>query len=51
MDLRNCVANCKNKKENGNCKISALDGLPVQCVGQWVEDKYFYLERYLNATV
>jgi len=24
--------------------------MPVQCVGQWVEDKYFFLERYLNAT-
>jgi len=50
MDLRNCAAKCKNKKENGNCKISASDKLPVQCVGQWVEDKYFYLERYLDAT-
>ena len=38
------------KGENGNCLIPGLDGLPVQCVGPWVEDKYFFLERYLNAS-
>lgn len=44
---------CKNegcKDETGNCLSPGLDNLPVQCVGPWVEDKYFYLERYLNAS-
>jgi len=24
--------------------------LPVQCVGPWAEDKYYFLERYIDAT-
>jgi len=40
--------NCKNI--NGNCPILGSDNLPLQCVGPWVEDKYFFLERYLNAS-
>lgn len=40
--------NCKD--EFGNCLIPGSDNLPVQCVGPWVEDKYFFLEQYLNAT-
>jgi len=39
---------CKDK--NGNCLIPAPDDLPVQCVGPWVDDKYYFLEKYLNAT-
>jgi three-Cys-motif partner protein len=47
--VRNCkVKNCKD--ENGNCLVPGLDGLPVQCVGPWVEVKYYFLEQYLNAT-
>lgn len=26
------------------------DNLPVQCIGPWAEDKYYFLERYLNAS-
>ncbi len=49
MNVRDCSnKNCKNEK--GNCLVSGEDGLPVQCVGSWVEDKYYYLERYLNAS-
>jgi three-Cys-motif partner protein len=49
MTIRNCKKeSCKD--ENGNCTIAGSDGLPVQCVGPWVEDKYFFLERYLNAS-
>lgn len=49
MTLRNCYKqNCKDK--DGNCSIPESDGLPIQCVGSWVEDKYFFLERYLNAS-
>lgn len=49
MDIRNCrKQNCKDK--DGNCLISGSDDLPVQCVGRWVEDKFFFLERYLNAS-
>jgi three-Cys-motif partner protein len=49
MVIRNCKKqSCKD--EHGNCLILGSDGLPVQCVGPWVEDKYFFLERYLNAS-
>ncbi len=47
---RNCSKNCLNKKENGNCLIPGEDNLPLQCVGPWVEKKFYFLERYLNAT-
>lgn len=47
--MRNCQPDiCKDKI--GNCKIPGEDNLPVQCVGPWAEDKYFYLEKYLNST-
>lgn len=49
MNDRNCEVTC-NKDENGNCSIDGSDGLPIQCVGPWAEDKYFFLERYLNAS-
>jgi three-Cys-motif partner protein len=39
---------CKN--EEGNCSVLGEDGLSVQCVGAWAEDKYFFLEAYLNAS-
>ena len=49
MKARACKKdNCKI--DNGNCQVLGSDGLPVQCVGPWVEDKYFFLERYLNAS-
>lgn len=49
MNKRNCKEDdCK--KGNGNCAIPGLDNLPIQCVGPWVEDKYYYLENYLKAT-
>jgi len=49
MGDRNCSEkNCKS--EEGNCLVSGADGLPVQCVGAWAEDKYFFLETYLNAS-
>lgn len=44
---------CSKKKcsdREGNCSVLGADGLPVQCVGSWVEDKYFFLEAYLNAS-
>lgn len=48
-DQRNCKKQgCKDV--DGNCLIPGSDGLLVQCVGQWVEDKYFFLEKYLNAS-
>ena len=51
MDMRNCKkSNCKLKDNDGNCLIPGLDGLPIQCVGPWVENKYFFLEKYLNAS-
>lgn len=49
MTIRNCKKQgCKD--EHGNCPIPGSDGLSVQCVGPWVEDKYFFLEKYLNAS-
>ncbi|MBI4683944.1 MAG: three-Cys-motif partner protein TcmP [Nitrospirae bacterium] len=49
MTIRNCKKQgCKD--EHGNCPIPSSDSLPVQCVGPWVEDKYFFLEKYLNAS-
>jgi len=49
MTTRDCTReNCK--KGEGNCFALGNDGLPVQCVGAWVEDKYFFLEAYLNAS-
>lgn len=49
MVIRKCkISGCKDR--DGNCSVLALDGLPAQCVGPWVEDKYFFLEGYLNAS-
>lgn len=49
MAIRDCKRDpCKDA--DGNCLIPGTDSLPVQCVGPWVEDKYFFLERYLNAS-
>ncbi|OGL50657.1 MAG: hypothetical protein A3H37_07610 [Candidatus Schekmanbacteria bacterium RIFCSPLOWO2_02_FULL_38_14] len=51
MNIRNCKkSNCKSKNNDGNCLIPGSDGLPIQCVGPWVENKYFFLEKYLNAS-
>lgn len=49
LNTRNCEISC-SKDEHENCSILGADGLPVQCVGSWVEDKYFFLEKYLNAS-
>jgi three-Cys-motif partner protein len=39
------------KGKNGNClKRQAPDGLPVQCVGAWSQDKHDYIQRYIDAT-
>lgn len=49
MSTRSCSKkNCKD--EAGNCPVLGKDQLPIQCVGAWVEDKYFFLESYLNAS-
>lgn len=49
MENRTCKKdNCED--DNSNCLVLGLDDLPVQCVGPWVKDKYYYLERYLNAS-
>ena len=51
MDKRNCATNpdaCR--QENGNCLYPGSDGLPVQCVGPWVAEKYHYLNNILEAT-
>jgi len=49
MNVRDCSKkSCKSRE--GNCPVLGEDGLPVQCVGAWAEDKYFFLEAYLNAS-
>lgn len=47
---RKCSSNCSQKKGNGNCMVLGSDKLPVQCVGGWVKDKFYFLESYLNAS-
>ena len=39
------------RKKNGNCTaaVDPIDGLPVQCVREWVSDKHYYLERVVDA--
>jgi three-Cys-motif partner protein len=50
-DSRKCKAqDCSQRADDGNCSILGADGQSVQCVGPWAEDKYFFLERYLNAS-
>jgi len=46
--MRICGANCRN--QFGNCYELGTDSLPVQCVGPWAQDKYSFLERYIDAT-
>ncbi|MGA2110127.1 MAG: three-Cys-motif partner protein TcmP [Syntrophorhabdales bacterium] len=41
---------CEGRDGLGNCSVPGADGLPVQCVGPWAEDKYFFLERYVDAS-
>ncbi|MCK9225526.1 MAG: three-Cys-motif partner protein TcmP [Candidatus Muirbacterium halophilum] len=38
------------RSENGLCQkfISKIDNLPLRCVGDWAEDKNYYLERYFS---
>tara|TARA_Y100000294_G_scaffold176787_1_gene200210 strand:- start:313 stop:1218 length:906 start_codon:yes stop_codon:yes gene_type:complete len=49
MNQRRCKkSGCKDS--NGNCLVIGSDNLPIQCVGPWVEDKYYFLVRYLNAS-
>lgn len=46
-----CIDECPNRDSNdGNCMHVGTDGEKMQCVDEWAEDKYYYLERYLNAT-
>ncbi len=37
-------------KANNNCTNPGTDGLPVQCVGPWAQEKHDYLRRYIEAT-
>ncbi len=49
MDSGICRKDSRENKE-GNCPVLGNDGLPVQCVGRWVKDKYLFLEAYLSAS-
>ena len=60
LDLRECPApscvKCPNRdvrkddKETGFCErfVSARDGLPVRCVGDWAREKIYYLTQYFG---
>ncbi|MBF0556242.1 MAG: hypothetical protein HQK96_17115 [Nitrospirae bacterium] len=49
--MTGCSCNKERCKDSaGNCPAIGTDGLPIQCVGPWVEDKYYFLERYLLAS-
>ena len=52
MDNRSECKACQHleKESNENCQRPGPDGLPVQCVGPWAEDKHHYLRQYLEAT-
>ena len=51
VEDRSCKGqDCPQKQGSGNCSVLGADGLAVQCVGPWAEDKYFFLERYLGAS-
>ena len=43
---------CKNcKTDRDVCPFLGDDRLPVQCVGSWAEDKYYFLQSYLVLIV
>lgn len=37
-------------QRNGNCPHLGEDKLAIQCVGPWVRNKHYFLNRYLEAT-
>lgn len=45
-----CQDDCPLKDRDGNCYHRGDDGEVVQCVDDWAEEKYYYLERYLIAS-
>ncbi len=45
-----CQDDCPLKDRDGNCYYRSDDGEVVQCVDDWAEEKYYYLERYLIAS-
>src|SRR3972149_7926399 len=46
-----CKADCPPKEINDrNCPFIFEDGEALQCVDTWAEEKFYYLENYLNAT-
>ena len=59
VDVRQCLLPscriCKNSEardkflNEGICDIpSAFDGLPIRCVGNWANDKIYYLTQYFG---
>ena len=43
------MAECRDRK-TGNCTREREDGLPVQCVGEWANEKHDFVRRYVEAT-
>ncbi|MBT4511757.1 MAG: three-Cys-motif partner protein TcmP [Chloroflexi bacterium] len=52
--LKNCAEDVRDQITDGDiCAIatSALDGLPVRCVGEWAFEKIYYLRQYFGIFV
>jgi three-Cys-motif partner protein len=51
--MAGCEATCRGKRRDGNCcDPDAADGLAVQCVGEWAEDrKHEILRKFIEATI
>jgi hypothetical protein len=52
MNAKDQCSACRHAQKDDveNCPHAAPDGLPVQCVGIWAEDKHHYLQQYFEAT-
>ena len=50
MGTRKSCPHGGETKDNGNCTVPGPDGLPVQCVGPWAEDKHDYVQRFIEAS-
>ena len=49
-DAEGCTHGGQTKR-NGNCtNPDPMDGLAVECVGPWAEDKHYYLRQFIAAS-
>lgn len=50
--MPSCKETCPGRGRNGNCyEVDPADGLPIQCVGDWAEErKHDILRKFIDAT-